>query len=118
MRRATRLGRFRISATTAEGEIPLGQPESIAAVLATPKANRTEESKQAAGRLRRGRPTPKFERPMASLAAAKAAVPPDTILVALEKRKTELSKPTADDPAWCSFAKMRKQSTKQFKTFD
>ena len=29
------LGRFRISATTAKGKIPLGQPESLAAVLAT-----------------------------------------------------------------------------------
>ena len=40
---AHRLGRFRLSVTTADGDIPLSLPESLAAATSTPKAERSEQ---------------------------------------------------------------------------
>ncbi|MDG2221479.1 MAG: DUF1549 domain-containing protein [Rubripirellula sp.] len=107
-----RLGRFRISATTAAGDIPLGQPEPFAALLATPVENRSEEAKkdflaylavmdQGIAKANQG------------LAASKAPVPPDATLVALEKRKQQFSTPTPDDPALVQLREDTKQSTNQ-----
>ena len=47
------------------------------------------------------------------MTAAGAAVPPDAMLVALEKRKVELSQPTADDPQLIQIRNDAKQSTQQ-----
>ncbi|MEE2936743.1 MAG: DUF1549 domain-containing protein [Planctomycetota bacterium] len=107
-----RIGRFRISATTTGGDIPLGQPESFAALLATPAEYRSEEAKkeflaylavmdQDINKANQG------------LAASKAAVPPDPTLVALEKRKQQFSTPTPDDPALVQLREDAKQSTNQ-----
>ncbi len=48
------LGRFRISATTTAGEIPLGQPETLGAILSTAKENRSEQDLKRLVRLRDG----------------------------------------------------------------
>ena len=48
-----------------------------------------------------------------AVAAAGAAVPPDAALVALEKRKVELSQPTVDDPPLVQLRDDAKQSTQQ-----
>jgi hypothetical protein len=106
------LGRFRISATTATGDIPLGEPESIAAVLATPKANRSEESKKLVADYL-AVADPEIRKAGEGLAAAKAPLPPDSVLVSLEKRKAELSEPTPDDPILVQLREDAKQSTKQ-----
>lgn len=106
------LGRFRISATTSQGEIPLGQPESIAAVLATPKASRTDEVRKPLIDYL-AVTDPEIQKTNAELATAKAAVPADTMLVAMEKRKEELSKPTPDDSTLVQLREDAKQSTKQ-----
>lgn len=109
-----RLGRFRISATTSEGDIPLGQSEAIAAVLATPKAAVSEENRKPLTDYLSVTDA-EIIKTRNALAAAKTAVPPDTVLVALEKRKEELSNPTADDPALVQLRDDVKQSTKQLK---
>lgn len=107
-----RLGRFRISATTATGDIPLGQPEPFSALLATPVENRTAESrKDLIAYL--GVTDKEILNAKAGLATARAPVPPDAELVALEKRKTQLSKPTPDDPQLVQLREDVKQSSLQ-----
>ncbi|TWU55726.1 DUF1549 domain-containing protein [Rubripirellula reticaptiva] len=90
-----RLGRFRISATTAEGEIPLGQPESFAAILATPADQRSDKS-QALLSNYVTKTDAGIQKLADALAAAKAMVPPDKQLVLLQDRQAQLTKPTAD----------------------
>lgn len=109
-----RLGRFRISATTAKGKIPLGQPESLAAVTSTPKASRDEAGKKLLAEYV-GKTDGEIQKANAGLAAARAAVPPDTMLVKLEARKAELSKPTPDDPQLVQLREDTKHSTEQLK---
>ncbi len=106
------LGRFRLSATTASGDIPLGVAEPLAAMLLTKKESRDE-------------PTVAFlsdyimktdasiRKAQEGVAAAQAAIPPDAELVALEKRKAELSKPTAVDPQLLQLRNDVQQSAKQ-----
>ena len=109
------LGRFRISATTATNEkIPLGQPETFAAVLATPKPQRSEEATKLLLDYA-GVSDPEIQKANAALAAARAPVPPDKILVALENRKKELSEPTKDDPVLVQLREDTKQSSAQLK---
>ena len=106
------LGRFRLSATTASGDIPLGVAEPLAAMLLTPKERRDEQTvdflneyiTKTDGNIRKAQE---------AVAAAGAAVPPDANLVALEKRKVELSTPTADDPHLVQLRDDFKQSTQQ-----
>jgi WD40 repeat protein len=106
------LGRFRISATTAKGDIPLGHAEPIAAALATAKEHRSaEDSKLLAdylsvtdGELRAANQ---------GLAAANAPLPADTMLATLEQRKAELSNPTPDDPLLVQLRQDARQSTQQ-----
>ncbi|MDA8967745.1 DUF1549 domain-containing protein [bacterium] len=106
------LGRFRLSATTAVGDIPLGVAEPLAAMLLTPKEGRDEQTKanlndyiiKADGDIRKAQE---------GVAAAGAAVPPDAMLVALEKRKVKLSQPTADDAQLIQIRNDAKQSTQQ-----
>ena len=107
-----RLGRFRFSATTAEGEIPLSQPETFAAVLTLPED------------ARKGPATEKLiaylsvtdadvKQASEAVGVAKRPVPPDTMLVKLEQRKAALSKPTPDDPALVRLREDVKQSSSQ-----
>jgi hypothetical protein len=106
------LGRFRLSATTAVGDIPLGVAEPLAAMLLTPKEQRDEPTvgflneyiTKTDGDIRKAEE---------GVAAAGAAVPPDATLVALEKRKVELSQPTVDDPSLVQLRDDAKQSTQQ-----
>jgi hypothetical protein len=106
------LGRFRLSATTAVGDIPLGAAEPLAAMLLTPKERRDE---QTAGILNEyiTKTDGDIRKAQESLAAAGAAVPPDATLVALEKRKVELSQPTGDDPQLVQLRDDVKQSSQQ-----
>jgi hypothetical protein len=106
------VGRFRISATTAAGEIPLGQPETFAAILATPKASRSEEDQK---RLFDyvSVTDEEIRKANEGLAKAKQPVPPDETLVQLEKRQKELSEPTPDDPQLVQLREDVKQSTTQ-----
>ncbi|GAA5507063.1 DUF1549 domain-containing protein [Novipirellula caenicola] len=107
-----RLGRFRISATTAEGEIPLGQSESIAAALSTPAAQRSEAATKLI--VDYGAATDKGIADLrAALAEARKPVPADPTLVQLEQRKKELSVATPDDPALVQLRKDLSESTKQ-----
>jgi Protein of unknown function (DUF1549)/Protein of unknown function (DUF1553) len=106
------LGRFRISVTTADGEIPLGAPEPIAAALAIPKAQRLEaETKLLVDYL--AATDGAIRKLNGDLATASAAVPPDTMLVQLEQRKEFLSKPTEDTPAMIELRQDAAQSTTQ-----
>ncbi len=92
-----RLGRFRISATTTGGEIPLGQPESLAAVLATPQAARRDEDRQRILDYLAAVDEP-LRDAKAAVAEAKRPLPPDAELVRLEKRLERFSVETPDDP--------------------
>ncbi len=107
-----RLGRFRISATTAQGEIPLGQPETLAAILATPKASRSDESSKVLSDYLTAT-DPSVREANEALGVANQAVPPDEGLVALEQRKKALSVPTADDPKLVRLRDDVKQSSIQ-----
>ncbi len=107
-----RLGRFRISATTATGEIPLGQPETFAATLATAKPARAEaEQKKLIEYLTIT--DNEVRKANQGLATAKQPVPPDPELVQLEQRKTAFSKPTPDDPQLVQMREDAKQSAIQ-----
>ena len=106
------LGRFRLSATTAVGDIPLGVAEPLAAMLLTPKEQRDEPT---VGLLNQyiTKTDGDIRKAQEAVAAAGAAVPPDAALVALEKRKVELSQPTVDDPPLVQLRDDAKQSTQQ-----
>ena len=106
------LGRFRLSATTAVGDIPLGVAEPLAAMLLTPKEQRDEPT---VGFLNEyiTKTDGDIRKAQEAVAAAGATVPPDAALVALEKRKVELSQPTMDDPPLVQLRDDAKQSTQQ-----
>ncbi|MFK8112306.1 MAG: DUF1549 domain-containing protein [Rubripirellula sp.] len=106
------LGRFRISATTASGDIPLGLPETLAAVASTPKTNRSEENKKLLTDYV-GATDKQIRDANAKLAKAKAAVPADTMLVALKKQKEMLSQPTPDAATLVELRQDASQSEKQ-----
>ena len=106
------LGRFRISATTATGDIPLGQPESFAAVLATKKEHRSDEDNALLAAYV-GATDAEIRKANEGLANANKPVPPDSKLVSLEERKKLLSNPTPDDPQLVQLRVDVEQSTKQ-----
>ncbi len=107
-----RLGRFRISVTTADGEIPLGQPETFAAILSQPAASRSDESKKTLDDYIAVTDA-EVRKANDELAVAKRAVPPDEKLQALQQRKEFLSKPTPDDANLVRLRDDAKQSTTQ-----
>jgi WD40 repeat protein len=107
-----RLGRFRISATNAAGDIPLGQPETLASVLATPKESRSETDQKRLSDYVTAT-DPEIQKANEALASASRAVPPDEALVALEQQKTQLSEPTPDDPLLVQLRTDVQQSTEQ-----
>ncbi|NND99615.1 MAG: DUF1549 domain-containing protein [Pirellulaceae bacterium] len=109
-----RLGRFRFSATTATGEIPLDYPESLAAALSIAKGQRSESETKLlsdyvaatdAGVLNAN----------AALAEANKPVPPDAKLTQLQQKQKQLESPTADDPKLVQLREDAKQSTMQLK---
>ena len=106
------LGRFRLSATTAVGNIPLGIAEPLAAILLTPKERRDEKTVEFLNEYVT-KTDGDIRKAQEGLAAAGVAVPPDATLVALEKRKVELSQPTVDDPQLVQLRDDAKQSTQQ-----
>lgn len=107
-----RLGRFRISATTAEAEIPLSQPELLAAVLLTPEADRSDAARE---RIRDyvAATDAGVRKAQEALSEARRPVPPDAKLVQLKQRKEELSKATPDDPDLVQLREDARQSTLQ-----
>lgn len=90
------LGKFRISATTDTGEIPLGLSETLRAIASTPAADRDEAAKKIlldyVGKTDADR-----AKAETALAEANKAVPRDAETVQLERRRDSLSKPTPDD---------------------
>ncbi len=92
------LGRFRISATTAGGDIPLGLSERIAVAASTPAKLRSEELTQLLDKYVMASSDDILKANQA-VAEAKKPVPPDAELTALTQRKEELAKPIPDDPA-------------------
>ena len=92
-----RLGRFRISVTTADGEIPLGLPDTLAAVAVTPEAARQDADRQRLNAYVGATDEP-LRKAKAALAEAKKPLPPDGALVSLEQLRERLSSETPDDP--------------------
>lgn len=106
-----RLGRFRISAST-DADLPLGLPESLNAIVGTPKPDRTDDANkfirsyvQAVDKDIRSA--------KAEIAKAKQPIPADEVLAGLNRRKEKLSTPTPDDPALVDLRNDFQQSTKQ-----
>ncbi|MEO1614341.1 MAG: DUF1549 domain-containing protein [Planctomycetota bacterium] len=92
-----RLGKFRISATNSTGELPLGLPETYAAIVSTPKPQRAESSTQVLLNYVR-KTDAKRVKAAGAVAAASKPVPRDAETVRLEKRIERLSIETPDDP--------------------
>ncbi|WP_255712430.1 DUF1549 domain-containing protein [Rhodopirellula halodulae] len=106
------LGRFRISVTTAEGELPLGLPESFAAGAATPPEQRSEgvakplEAYVAAT-------NDKIRSARDAVNQAKKPLPKDEQLVSLEKRRQRFETETPVDPALVELRANVERSKKQ-----
>jgi WD40 repeat protein len=93
---AHRVGRFRISVTTDEGEVHLGLSEELAASQAIPEGERkAERIKTLLTFVEKS--DPKWEQLRTALATSQAPVPPDEPLTALQRKIAELDKPTVDD---------------------
>lgn len=93
-----RLGRFRISVTTDEGEVHLGLPEELAAIQSIPEGERkSDKVKTLLTYVEKS--DAKWEQLRTALATAQAPVPPDDPLVALQRQIVDLEKPTVDDVA-------------------
>jgi len=107
-----RLGRFRISVTSSDADIPLGQSESFAAVLATPPAARTDQQTKLLSDYVEATDAG-IAKAKEALATARQPVPPDDLLVQLEKRQANLSKPTADSSSILQLRADAKASTEQ-----
>lgn len=91
-----RLGRFRISVTTDEGEVQLGLPEELAAIKAVPeKERKADKIKTLLTYVEKS--DAKWNELRGKVATAQAPVPPDQPLVTLQKEIAELEKPTVDD---------------------
>jgi hypothetical protein len=108
------LGKFRISATTDGGDIPLDLPETLRAIVSTPEANRDDAAKKTLIDYV-GKTDPDRTKAEAALAAAQKAVPRDAETVQLEKRRDALSKPTADNAEIVRLRSDAQQSEQQVK---
>ncbi|MBX3420047.1 MAG: DUF1549 domain-containing protein [Pirellulaceae bacterium] len=91
-----RLGSFRISVTTDEGGIHVGEPEDFTAARAVPAAHRRPET---IGRLLAyvDKSDARWNELRAALATAQTALAPDAELTRLQKLIAELEKATPDD---------------------
>jgi WD40 repeat protein/mono/diheme cytochrome c family protein len=92
-----RLGRFRISATTASGEIPLDLPETFRSVVSTPVDQRSDQARQSLLTYLSKTDADK-QKAIAAVAEAKKPIAPDPGVVRLQKRIDSLSKTTPTDP--------------------
>lgn len=92
-----RLGKFRISATTDGGDIPLDLSERLRGIARTEKDNRSEEAQKALVDYV-GKSDAERNQAIAALVEAKKPVPPDAETVRLEKLRDRLSVETPDDP--------------------
>ncbi len=107
-----RLGRFRISATTSTGDLPLDYSESIAAALSVPQSQRSEaETKIITDFIAATDKT--IIDAKALLATAKEPLPPDATLVSLQTRQALLEKPTPVDSKLVRLRADVQQSTRQ-----
>lgn len=106
------LGRFRISATTADGDIPLGLSDRIATVASTPADQRSEEATKLLDKYVMGT-SAEIQKANQAVAEAKKPVPPDAELTALNQRKEQLAKPIPDDPAVVQLRADAEQSKQQ-----
>lgn len=109
-----RIGRFRISVTTDKGDIMLGRPESLAAILNTPPGKRTDAAKKTIdGYVRKT--NAEITAAQDALAQASKPVPPNERLVELENLHKALSVQTPDDPALVQLRLDHQQSEIQLK---
>ncbi len=109
-----RIGRFRISATTDAGDLPLSLPESFAAIAKTPSDRRSEaDTKSLEAYLAVTDAALKAANDV--LNVAKQPVPPDEQLTALQARQAALEQPTVDDPALVQLRVDVEQSSSQLK---
>ncbi|KAA5540105.1 DUF1549 domain-containing protein [Roseiconus nitratireducens] len=107
-----RLGRFRISVTTATGEIPLDLPETLRAVVSNSADARSDEDKKLL-RDYFAKTDAELAKAQAAVAEAKRAVPPHPDVVRLEQRRDALRQPTPDDPSLVQLREDVQQSTEQ-----
>lgn len=91
-----RLARWRLSATQASEPITLGLPESFAAVLTIPAAERSDADTQPL-LAHLNLTDPGLQDAQAKLAAARAAIPVDPRVTNLERQIAELGKPIEID---------------------
>ena len=106
------LGRFRISVTTAIGDIPLGLSERIATAAATPSEHRSEMATNLLDRYVMAT-SPEIKAASDAVASAKQPVPPDAELTALNSRKDQLAQPIPDDPVVVQLRQDAQQSAQQ-----
>lgn len=106
------LGRFRISVTTAAGEIPLDFSERIATAASTAAEQRSPES-TALLNAYAVRTSPAVSQAKQALAEARQPVPPDAELVALQQRAELLAQPIPDDPELVQLRRDVEQSAAQ-----
>jgi WD40 repeat protein len=107
-----RLARFRVSATAAVGDLPLGLPESFASALAIPEAQRDETTlRPLMDFLAKADPT--VIQAQQDLAAARTPVPEDERVTAIKRTISELSKPIGVDAKLVSLRSDVEQSQMQ-----
>ncbi|MFN9548913.1 MAG: hypothetical protein ACK56Q_01395, partial [Pirellulaceae bacterium] len=93
-----RLARFRLSVTAAEGDLPLGLPETLSALARLSKEDRAGAALEG-GLAYFRKVDPGIREKDAAIGAASVAVPPDEPLVAINKRIERLQQPIGDDSA-------------------
>ncbi|MEO1524781.1 MAG: DUF1549 domain-containing protein [Planctomycetota bacterium] len=109
-----RIGRFRISATTADGDIPLDLSEGLRAAVSTPAEQRSEDTtKKLLAYV--GKTDPQKRKAVAALAEARKPVPRDSETVRLEQRRDQLSKETQDSSSIVRLRADAKYSSEQIK---
>ncbi|QDV14554.1 WD domain, G-beta repeat [Rosistilla oblonga] len=106
-----RLARFRLSATT-DAQVQLGLPEPLLAIQSVASEQRSDEQKK---RLRDyfAKIDAKLGELNKAIAAAKAPVPADPVVVSLDKRIAALKQPTPDDPKMLQLRLDLQQSQEQ-----
>ncbi|MEM9365579.1 MAG: DUF1549 domain-containing protein [Planctomycetota bacterium] len=106
------LGRFRVSFTTDEGEIPLGLDETLQSIAETPTDKRSEAD---VANLNQFVETtdPKLSQLKVALGTARAKLPPDEQVVRLKASIGRAEKETQDDPALVRLRADVEQSERQ-----
>lgn len=107
-----RLGRFRLSATTTAGPLPLGLPEAFASGLAVPAESRSDDT-LASLIAYLGKTDAGVRELEKQVAAARTPVPVDPGITAIERQLAELRKPIQIDPMLLRLREDVSQSEKQ-----